>query len=629
MQLPENRTTSKTRNIRRIDVVNRRAVFRAGLGAIAAGVTTSKIVSASSQARLRFPALATSTQSSATLTDQIAIFPIPDSRTASTGTEISFRGTVADSLSYPIVVGSRSGTHSGVMLPHADGKGVSFVPDAPFKSGEKVSVTSRLSGEDGTDLAFTFQTARPAPTAKIPAPRQSGGAEDAVQTFRSRPSLRPPKITVTTPATSTAPGYIFVAPRSAQKGQMILDDRGELIWFFSTADEAETITDFGVQQYRGEPVLTWWEGASTEGHGFGHFGIRDSAYHMVASIQVANGFTGGDIHEFRISPQDTALFGVYNAVYWDLSAIGGPDDGIVLDGIVQEIEIETGRVLFEWHSLDHLSLEESYIDLPPDANDAYDFLHLNSIGVDQNSNLVISARHTWAVYNLDRVSGEVLWRLNGKQSTFAMGEGTAFAYQHDARVHDDGSLSIFDNRADTPNSDEISRGIVLDLDMNAMSATLANEFIHPTNILSVSQGNMQLLPNGNSFIGWGSAPVFSEFDAAGNLRFNGRFPRGITSYRAYRFPWKGQPTSTPAIAAERVSESEVTIYASWNGATEISTWQILAGLTPEALQEVGSVERAGFETAIKVLSRERYFAVQAKDQSGNVLAVSSAIEASS
>jgi len=313
-------------------------------------------------------------------------------------------------------------------------------------------------------------------------------------------------------------------------------------------------------------------------------------------------------------------------VRWDLTAIGGAEEDLAMDSIVQEIDIPTGRVLFEWHSLDHVGLEETYLSVPGGEHQTFDHFHLNSIEVDDDGNLVLNARHTWAAYKIDRGTGEIIWRLSGKQSSFAMGEGAAFAYQHDARVHPGGQLSLFDN-ASVSNAEAIpSRAIVLQLDTEASTATLARAIVHPTGIVSVSQGNTQLLENGNSFIGWGSAPVFSEFDANGELVFNGRFPDSITSYRAYRFPWVGQPDNAPAVAAEAGSGNDVNVYASWNGATEVATWRVLAGPDPDNLQDVDTASRSGFETTITVQTTEPYVAVQAEDDAGKVLGVSSAIE---
>jgi hypothetical protein len=147
-----------------------------------------------------------------------------------------------------------------------------------------------------------------------------------------------------------------------------------------------------------------------------------------------------------ISPQNTALITIYDAVPKDLSALGGKKDALAIQGIVQELDIETGKLLFEWRSLDHVSLEESYAKPGQDLDyPGIDYLHINSIDVDHDDNLLVSARKISAVYKIDRETGEILWRLGGKKSDFEMGRGTRFAYQHDARRLPDGTISIFDN----------------------------------------------------------------------------------------------------------------------------------------------------------------------------------------
>jgi outer membrane protein assembly factor BamB len=343
--------------------------------------------------------------------------------------------------------------------------------------------------------------------------------------------------------------------------------------------------------------------------------MMDESYREVGRVRAANGLQG-DHHEFLISPQDTALFTIYHQVPMDLSDMGGPAEATVLDGIAQEVDIETGEVLFEWHSLEHVGLDESYVK-------PYDYFHINSIDVDHDSNLLVSSRTTSTVYKIDRQSGEVIWRLGGKKSDFEMGPGTRTAYQHDARRQPDGTITIFDNG--NVNDVGQSRGIVVELDEEAMKATLVREYTHPDKVLSATQGNVQVLENGNVFVGWGSEPVLSEFDHDGGLLFSAAFPQESESYRAFRLPWEGRPQDDPAIAAES-GDNQVTVYASWNGATEIATWQVLAGPSPDRLEEVAFALRKGFETAILVETTEAYVGVRAKDPSGRVLGASKAIE---
>jgi hypothetical protein len=395
----------------------------------------------------------------------------------------------------------------------------------------------------------------------------SPAAPGQAWSFRSRPDLRPPVITVRTLARDTAPGYVFVAPKNGpdekgpgQDGCVILDNQGQPVWLRLLQDEAPDVMNFKMQTYKGEAVLTWWEGHHT-GYGQGEYVIMDHAYREIGRFGAGNGYEG-DHHEFLITPEDTALITIYHEVPMDLSPVGGPKDGTVLDGIAQDIDIETGEVLFEWHSLEHVGLDESY-------NKPYDYFHINSVDVYDEDHLLISSRDTWTVYKVNRKTGDVVWRFGGKNSDFEMGVGTRTAYQHDARWHGDGTLTVFDNGGG-PWVHEQSHAIRVELDEDAMKASLVREYTHPGKLRSATQGSVQVLPGGNVFVGWGSSPVLSEFSHGGELLFDADFPAEGESYRAFRFPWKGQPKETPpAVAAKSGSEGELTLYTSWNGATEV------------------------------------------------------------
>ncbi len=458
-----------------------------------------------------------------------------------------------------------------------------------------------------------------------PAPQQGAWA------FRTRPDLSPPAAGVDTQAHDTAPGYIFLAPERGgpiQGGPMIVDDRGQVVWFRPLRDERTFARDLKVQNYRGEPVLTWWEGFLGGQHN--EYVIVDSSYRELTRFRAGNGYSG-DHHEFLITPQDTALIVIYDPVRRDLSSIGGPTSDVVWQGIVQEIDIETGEVIFEWRSLDHVGLDETYAEPHNDALPGIDYFHINSIDIDRDGNLLICARETFAAYKLDRKTGEVIWRLGGKKSDFEMGPGTPFAYQHDARRQPDGTITVFDNGTTVfenglPRAVEESRGIVLELDEEEMSATLVREYTHPDKQFAHAGGNMQVLPNGNVFIGWGRALVFSEVSGDGELLFDASLPPQNNSYRAFRFPWDGHPVDEPAAVAERVSEAEVRVYASWNGATQVAAWEVLSGPGPDRLKSLGRVPCNGFETAITAHTGEPYVAVQARHSSGSVLGTSKALE---
>ena len=466
----------------------------------------------------------------------------------------------------------------------------------------------------------------PVPRARATAASASAGQ---AWNFRSRPDLHPPVIEVIKQSRDTAPGYIYIAPKNGpeeagpgQDGCMIVDNDGQPVWLRLLQKEDVDVMNFRAQIYKGERVLTWWEGVHT-GYGQGEYVIFDHSYREIARFGAANGYEG-DHHEFLITPEDTALITIYSKVPMDLSSVGGPVDGLVLDGIVQELDIQSGKLIFEWHSLDHIGLEESMYEPSAELKGAFDYFHINSIDPIAGGYLLISARRTSAVYKVDRKTGEIIWRLGGKYSDFDMGAGVQTTLQHDARHNSDGTITIFDNG--NVNRVDQSRGIVVEVDEDKMSATLAREYTHPDRLLSDTQGNVQVLPNGNVFVGWGSAPFFSEFDHHGKLLFHAAFPTEDETYRAFRFQWYGQPTDDPTVAAESGPEDRVTICASWNGATEVTTWQVLAGSAPDQLEPIASAPRQGFETVITVRTTEPYVGLQAVNGSGKVLGTTKAIK---
>ena len=191
---------------------------------------------------------------------------------------------------------------------------------------------------------------------------------------------------------------------------MIVDDMGRPIYFRNGL----YALDFKVQEYEGEPVLTWWEGKARPRPSVGEYVILDSSYREIKRVQAGNGY-GGNQHDFQITPQGTALLTVYNLVSWDLSSLGGPVAGRVIEGIVQELDIESGDVLFEWHSSEHVGVEESYFKRY--YSEQLDYFHINSIEVDYDENLIISARNTSATYKIDRESARSSGALAARRAT--------------------------------------------------------------------------------------------------------------------------------------------------------------------------------------------------------------------
>jgi hypothetical protein len=432
--------------------------------------------------------------------------------------------------------------------------------------------------------------------------------------FHSRPDLRIPALSVSTTSKRASTDPIFIAPYNAPTGQqaggVIVDNTGAPIWEQPLPNLVTT--NLRAQRYRGRPVLTWWDGFITNGHGVGAYTIADEQYRPLRRVQAGNGLQG-DLHEFLLTDRGTVLLTAYQIVTRDLSSVGGSSHGTIQDAIFQELDLATGKVLLEWHSLDHIPLSESYWPV----YEPWDYVHINAIDVDLDGNLLVNSRNTHTVYKIDRKSGEIIWRLGGRSNDFAMASGSSFAWQHDARRQPDGTLSIFDNEG-PPNGGAQSRAIVLTLDERSRKASLDREYRHPSPLLATSQGSVQLLPNGNIFVGWGAEPFVSEFAPSGELLFDAQLGTDYVSYRAYRLPWAGSGEGRPRIAAVRSGRS-TKVWVSWNGDMRTRFWVLLAGGVHGPLTPAGARPRAGFETALTLRGDVRRVAVRALALGGQTL----------
>ena len=558
----------------------------------------------------------------------VNVFPIPGGRLAAPSTQITFRGVPANQLGAITVAGSQSGAHTGRIVADSDGQGASFIPSQSFKAGETVTVTTGLSivGGNGGTYSFTVATpAGPIPLAGVrPAPR----VRNDITRFVSRQDLAPATFTVTKKASQSvaAGGDLFVAPQfgPVQNGPMIIGPYGGLIWY-QQVPHGQTATDFNVQSYQGKKVLTWWQGnVSFAGTGSGIDEIYNSSYQHIATVRAGNGLSS-DLHEFTITGQDTALVTAYFPVMWNVSTKKGTSSRIVLDGVVQEIDIPTGLVLFQWDSLDHIPVTSSYQPMPSNTGHPWDYFHLNSAQLIGNGNVIISARDTWSVYNVSHQTGGVVWTLGGKQSSFKMAANTPFAFQHDARLLNRGLMTVFDDGGGPPDVHKQSRGLTLRLDTSHMTASLVALDNHSPSVLARYEGSDQLLGNGDSLVGFGSQPWVTEFDSRGHTVFDGRFVDANQSYRAYRYPWTGTPAARPSMGTT-TSRGKTTVYASWNGSTALARWQVLGGSNPSKLSVIASAGKAAFETAIRLRSSKPYLAVRALDSHGKTLATSKPVK---
>lgn len=432
--------------------------------------------------------------------------------------------------------------------------------------------------------------------------------------YRSRPDLNPPRMVIKKNLPGTAKGKILIGSKDAGAG--IYSKNGQPIWFLPGVT-----MDFRVQRYRGKPVLTWYQ-AATKGSGLKRstYIIANRNYRTIKKVRPGNGLDP-DSHEFRLTSRGTALVTAYGTRRADLRRYGLGANALVADSIAQEVDVRTGRVLWEWKSLDHVPIRDTYAEKLRRPGAPFDYFHINTVSETRDGNFLISGRSTNAMYKVSRNTGRVIWTLGGRSSDFRMKKGSYFSSQHDTEQISKNLFSLFDNGASpvaTPVRDQ-SRGLVLKLNFKKMTATVHREFFNPAKPLSTQQANTEKLRNGNFLVGWGGTPLVSEHDRKGRLLFDSEF-EGISSfYRAYRAPWTGKPKGGLAMVAERVAPDTTRLWISWNGDSRTSKWRVAAGGSKRSLKNVAIRERSGFETVTTVPSDAAYFKVTALDGKGHKL----------
>jgi len=450
-----------------------------------------------------------------------------------------------------------------------------------------------------------------------------------VQSFQSYPGLHPAAVKIGLNQGGQSPGLILMDSHfgPGQQGPIILDGDGNLVWFKEVSASGSALRAFNLkaETYAGEPVLTWFEGKVVSGHGQGHYEIVDASYSQVAVVEAGNGYQG-DLHEFFLTPQGTAFFTCYGTGYADLSSLGGGEHAPYFYGVAQEVDVKTGKVLFQWRSDEHVAFSESYAPVPKDGTTPWDYFHINSLSLSGPDDLLISSRHTWTVYKVSRRTGAVLSRMGGKKSDFKFESGAAYAWQHDVTQQPDGRVTVFDNGTGLYVTQPDSRALVLAVDDAAGTVGLVHAYSHPRNALRAGAlGSVQVLPDGHIFVGWGVHGWYTEFEADGAPLLDGNLAGGATaSYRAFRSPWTSQPAEPPGVAVKLTNQG-MTVFAAWNGATEVSHWAVLGGNDRSRLRTVKVAPKNGFETAIAVGHRVRYVAVSALDAGGHQLGLSATI----
>ena len=457
-------------------------------------------------------------------------------------------------------------------------------------------------------------------------------------TFVSAPDLHPPKLDVLEQKQGLAHGDLLVAvqgsPNPDERGPLILDGELQPVWFSNGGGGPV----FEQETYEGHPVLVWAQGKKTSGnHGGGHAGsphvtkigretliVVNEQYRRVAKLNARSPWNV-DGHDISIIGNDVWVPVDRTAKHQDLARYGGPKDASVFDVGIQEYRLSTGRLLRTWDPLTLGANRGVPLSASKESGRApqYDPYHINSVQALPNGDVLVSMRNTWAVYLIDPRTDRIIWTLGGKDSTFKFGRGAKFDWQHDAQLIDPGQgglgsdveLTVFDNNS----SQGPARGLILRLNTTTDKATLVAAYRHHPPLTASVGGSMQVLSNGNALVGWGSPSAeFTEFSKSGSQLVDVGFPLGETIYRALLTDtWVGTPYYPPSGAVRGT-----TAYASWNGATEVANWEVLAGSSAGNLQVVAKHARTGFETAIKLAHTYALYEVRALSTAGRVLGTS-------
>jgi hypothetical protein len=553
------------------------------------------------------------------------------------GTQISILGISPANIESVTATGSISGSHLGTLQAYVSEPGASFVVQNPFTEGEEVHVVVHV--KEGAPLEDSFTVARLGPSEELL--HQTTEKPEFQEHYVTEPGLKPPKVTVTKPGPALE-GDLFTDPLPAPEihpggkkllefepvgpnGLMILNSEGKMLWWKQLPEEVGSVLE--PVQYEGKTALAWWQGKVTEGaFGLGEGVITNTAYEPIAHIKAGNGLQA-DIHELYITPEGQAYIITVQPVCLPECNEEHP---ITFDDEIQEIDIKTGLVMWSWDTLGHVPLENSEVQ---PANGKADPFHMNSVQALPEHRVLISMRDTSGIYEIDQTTGNILWEISPHHNTFKVHKGPLFHFQHDARLYGKHLefLSLFDDEAGPPLYGP-AKGLVLKL--KGKTVKLVHAYLNPQESISVAEGSMQVLPNGEALVGWGATTPFSQFTKRGGkkkngiLQFEAEFPKGDGLYRVRRFPWSATPNTKPAVVAKRESPEEVAVSVSWNGATEVAKWEVLAGEEANALAPVTTAAWSNFETRIPVSSTDTVFEVKALDKEGKVLATSEAVDES-
>ncbi|KAG8628466.1 hypothetical protein KVT40_004339 [Elsinoe batatas] len=460
--------------------------------------------------------------------------------------------------------------------------------------------------------------------------------------------------------------YILYAPYGPlhpPNAPTVLDaDTLSMVWYGPI--HGKTTVGPTVHTCKGTQYLTFWSGMQLYDRPAGSNYFYDTEYNLRWNVSTQGHLEYADSHEMFLTPQCTAIISAFQTRPYDFAPFG-PSEGFLKDSFFQEVDLDTGKLLFEWQASAHVDLTESYWNPRPgekfSPHAGFDFFHMNSVAKDEHGNYLISARHTRTVYYVSGRDGTVLWRLGGKLNDFkdlSEGHATDFKWQHFARWIDANTISLYDNanaEHHAPPEGTLSRGLVLRLDFDAKTVRIEHSYNSTNGILSMREGSMQYLHDspqpGNALLGYGGDPGWTEYSPDGavvdDVMFGpvGADRKSADNYRALKVNWTGTPQWTPSIApgpdllyhfdAEHsifqvllneesgTPRPNTTAYFSWNGATEVAYWVVLTSNTTADLNIAehfwAQVPKRGYEDSCYIGYGTKYALALAIDTSGNVL----------
>jgi hypothetical protein len=499
---------------------------------------------------------------------------------------------------------------------------------------------------------------------KKPDPAFDWTIEEMFFNFASRPDIRPVRWEINNiDKDALSPGYWFVAPYAhleqtdynSWNGPHIYDQDGELVWSGVAMFNHLNIYDFRLAEVNGSmvPTLIFTEHANGL--------ILDDGYNIRNTVdmfgmdlpqwlldQIGHRHTT-NMHDFNVidnGKRAVMLTKVYeNATRAESKAVGFDGECTAKWQGFKEVDVATSEILFEWNSHGQILLEESTYKKGPleemcsgnAGPGGWDILHLNSVDKFPDGDYLVSSRHTNTLYKVSHKDKSIVWRLTADDNGFKdfkfLDEDAKFKRQHHARVYSQNEthtlITVFNNaRGTEKHADplgEVSTGLLLSLDEKKMTVETVGRYERPGGRYTAARGSMQIMENGNAFVGWSKHSLQSEHTPDGKMIMSAQFRvQGANTYRAYKYPWVGRPSHPPDVHSAAVEGKHggisTVVHASWNGATEVKSWNLYkTNPHGESRELVASTLRQGFETAISYDGFATYVIVEAVDAEGNVL----------